>query len=274
MDLSKLSKQEIVIVGCGKMGSALLKGWLAEGLDPNEITVIDPNPSDWLIKQTVRLNKTLPINPSIVLIAVKPQMMPDVVPKLNKLGNSKTLFISIAAGTSISYFQRILGNQTPIVRAMPNTPASIGKGITAIIANAYVSDIELKATEKLLSSVGEIVSLDSEEQMDAVTAVSGSGPAYVFHLIEALADAGQANGLNAELSMTLAKATVAGAGLLAEKSNEDPTNLRINVTSPGGTTAAALKILMDQDTGFNSLLLKAVEAASNRSKELRGSEDG
>ena len=274
MNLSKLSKQEIVIVGCGKMGSALLKGWLAEGLDPNEITVIDPNPSDWLIKQTVRLNKTLPINPSIVLIAVKPQMMPDVVPKLNKLGNSKTLFISIAAGTSISYFQRILGNQTPIVRAMPNTPASIGKGITAIIANAYVSDIELKATEKLLSSVGEIVSLDSEEQMDAVTAVSGSGPAYVFHLIEALADAGQANGLNAELSMTLAKATVAGAGLLAEKSNEDPTNLRINVTSPGGTTAAALKILMDQDTGFNSLLLKAVEAASNRSKELRSSEDG
>jgi pyrroline-5-carboxylate reductase len=274
LDLSKLSKQEIVIVGCGKMGSALLKGWLAEGLNPNEITVIDPNPSDWLIKQTVRLNKTLPINPSIVLIAVKPQMMPDVVPKLKKLGNSKTLFISIAAGTSISYFQRILGNQTPIVRAMPNTPASIGKGITAIIANAYVSDIELKATEKLLSSVGEIVSLDSEEQMDAVTAVSGSGPAYVFHLIEALADAGQANGLNAELSMTLAKATVAGAGLLAEKSNEDPTNLRINVTSPGGTTAAALKILMDQDTGFNSLLLKAVEAASNRSKELRGSEDG
>ena len=274
MDLSKLSKQEIVIVGCGKMGSALLKGWLAEGLDPNEITIIDPNPSDWLIKQTVRLNKTLPINPSIVLIAVKPQMMPDVVPKLNKLGNSKTLFISIAAGTSISYFQRILGNQTPIVRAMPNTPASIGKGITAIIANAYVSDIELKATEKLLSSVGEIVSLDSEEQMDAVTAVSGSGPAYVFHLIEALADAGQANGLNAELSMTLAKATVAGAGLLAETSNEDPTNLRINVTSPGGTTAAALKILMDQDTGFNPLLSKAVEAASNRSKELRGSEDG
>jgi len=274
LNLSKLSKQEIVIVGCGKMGSALLKGWLAEGLDPNEITVIDPNPSDWLIKQTVRLNKTLPINPSIVLIAVKPQMMPDVVPKLKKLGNSKTLFISIAAGTSISYFQRILGNQTPIVRAMPNTPASIGKGITAIIANAYVSDIELKATKKLLSSVGKIVSLDSEEQMDAVTAVSGSGPAYVFHLIEALADAGQANGLNAELSMTLAKATVAGAGLLAETSNEDPTNLRINVTSPGGTTAAALKILMDQDTGFNSLLFKAVEAASNRSKELRGSEDG
>ena len=274
MDLSKLSKQEIVIVGCGKMGSALLKGWLTEGLNPNEITVIDPYPSDWLIKQTVRLNKTLPSNPSIVLIAVKPQMMPDVVPKLKKLGNSKTLFISIAAGTSISYFQRILGNQTPIVRAMPNTPASIGKGITAIIANAYVSDIELIATEKLLSSVGEIVSLDSEEQMDAVTAVSGSGPAYVFHLIEALADAGQANGLNAELSMTLAKATVAGAGLLAEKSNEDPTNLRINVTSPGGTTAAALRILMDQDTGFNSLLLKAVEAASNRSKELRGSEDG
>lgn len=274
MELSKLSKQEIVIVGCGKMGSALLKGWLAEGLDPNEITVIDPDPSDWLIKQTVRLNKTLPINPSIVLIAVKPQMMPDVVPKLKKLGNSKTLFISIAAGTSISYFQRILGNQTPIVRAMPNTPASIGKGITAIIANAYVSDIELKATKKLLSSVGKIVSLDSEEQMDAVTAVSGSGPAYVFHLIEALADAGQANGLNAELSMTLAKATVAGAGLLAETSNEDPTNLRINVTSPGGTTAAALKVLMDQDTGFNSLLSKAVEAASNRSKELRGSEDG
>ena len=154
MNLSKLSKQEIVIVGCGKMGSALLRGWLTEGLDPNEITVIDPNPSDWLIKQTVRLNKTLPIKPSIVLIAVKPQMMPDVVPKLKKLGNSKTLFISIAAGTSISYFERILGNQTPIVRAMPNTPASIGKGITAIISNDYVSDVELKATEKLLSSVG------------------------------------------------------------------------------------------------------------------------
>ncbi len=274
MNLSKLSKQDIVIVGCGKMGSALLRGWLTEGLDPNEITVIDPNPSDWLIKQTVRLNKTLPINPSIVLIAVKPQMMPDVVPKLKKLGNSKTLFISIAAGTSISYFERILGNQTPIVRAMPNTPASIGKGITAIISNDYVSNVELKATEKLLSSVGKIVFLDSEEQMDAVTAVSGSGPAYVFYLIEALADAGQSNGLNAELSMTLAKATVVGAGLLAETSDEDPASLRINVTSPGGTTAAALKILMNKDTGFHPLLSKAVEAASNRSKELRSSEDG
>ena len=256
------------------MGSALLRGWLTEGLDPNEITVIDPNPSDWLIKQTVRLNKTLPINPSIVLIAVKPQMMPDVVPNLKKLGNSKTLFISIAAGTSISYFERILGNQTPIVRAMPNTPASIGKGITAIISNNYVSGVELKATEKLLSSVGKIVFLDSEEQMDAVTAVSGSGPAYVFHLIEALADAGQSNGLNAELSMTLAKATVVGAGLLAETSDEDPATLRNNVTSPGGTTAAALKILMNKDTGLHSLLSKAVEAASNRSKELRSSEDG
>jgi pyrroline-5-carboxylate reductase len=184
------------------------------------------------------------------------------------MGGGETLFISVAAGTPIAYFEGILGAATPLVRAMPNTPAAIGKGITALIGNNASDASHVSLAQALLSAVGQTVALDSEAQMDAVTGVSGSGPAYVFHLIETLAAAGVAQGLPSDLAMQLAKATVAGAGALAEESAEDPAQLRINVTSPNGTTQAALEVLMDKQSGFPALLDQAVAAATNRSKEL------
>jgi pyrroline-5-carboxylate reductase len=162
----------------------------------------------------------------------------------------------------------MLGPDTPIIRAMPNTPAAIGRGITALIGNAKSDSSDLELAEGLLLVVGQVVRLDSEDQMDAVTAVSGSGPAYVFHLIETLAAAGVAQGLPTDMAMALAKATVGGAGELAETADQDPAQLRINVTSPNGTTQAALEVLMDKDSGFPPLLQRAVAAAADRSKEL------
>ena len=179
-----------------------------------------------------------------------------------------TLFLSVAAGTTIAHYEAVLGAKTPIIRAMPNTPAAIGLGITAITGNAQATPAHLDLAQALLSAVGQVVRLEGEHQMDAVTAVSGSGPAYVFHLIETLAAAGEAEGLPAALSLQLARATVAGAGALAEASDESPGQLRVNVTSPAGTTAAALAVLMDPETGFPPLLKRAVRAAADRGREL------
>lgn len=268
MTLDDLAARGLVLLGCGKMGSAMLEGWLKGGLPPNSVWVLDPNPSDWLKAQGVHINNGLPDSPAIVLVAVKPQMMGDALPSIAALGNGTTLFVSVAAGTTIARFEAVLGAQTPIVRAMPNTPAAVAKGITALIGNPHVDDAQLSLAEELLQAVGQTVRLDTEAQMDAVTGVSGSGPAYVFHLIETLAAAGQAQGLPAELAMKLAKATVAGAGALAETAQETPSQLRVNVTSPNGTTQAALEVLMNEETGFPPLLKTAVAAATNRSKEL------
>ncbi|WP_323780198.1 pyrroline-5-carboxylate reductase [Thalassovita sp.] len=268
MDMDHVASNGLVLLGCGKMGSAMLAGWLKQGLPAKSVWVIDPKPSDWLQSTGVHINADLPKTPAVVLIAVKPQMMGDALPTLAAMGNGKTVFISVAAGTPIAQFEQVLGSQTPIVRAMPNTPAAIGRGITAIIGNAHVSGAALNLAETLLTAVGQVVRLESEDQMDAVTGLSGSGPAYVFHLIETLAAAGQAQGLSAELAMQLAKATVAGAGALAEEAEEDPAQLRINVTSPNGTTQAALEVLMDETNGFPALLKRAVKAATDRSKEL------
>ena len=268
MDMERIAGDGLVLLGCGKMGSAMLAGWLKEGLPSSSVWVIDPNPSDWLQSTGVHINADLPANPAVVLVAVKPQMMGDALPVLTAMGDGDTVFVSVAAGTPISRFEDVLGAKTPIVRAMPNTPAAVGRGITAIIGNAQVSDDALDMAEGLLSAVGQVVRLDSESQMDAVTGVSGSGPAYVFHLIETLAAAGEAQGLSADLAMKLAKATVAGAGALAEAAEEDPAQLRINVTSPNGTTQAALEVLMDETDGFPALLNRAVKAATDRSKEL------
>lgn len=258
----------LVLLGCGKMGSAMLAGWLEGGLPATSVWVLDPNPSDWLQGSGVHINTDLPVNPALVLVAVKPQMMGAALPKLQALGNGETLFVSVAAGTSIATFEQTLGADTPIVRAMPNTPAAIGQGITALIGNAKTSDADLAMTEALLAAIGQTVRLESEAQMDAVTGVSGSGPAYVFHLIETLAAAGEAQGLPAELAMQLAKATVAGAGALAAISEETPSQLRVNVTSPNGTTQAALEVLMQETGGFPDLLRRAVAAATTRSEEL------
>ncbi|MEP2781723.1 MAG: pyrroline-5-carboxylate reductase [Pseudoruegeria sp.] len=271
MNLDDVNSRGLVLLGCGKMGSAMLAGWLERGVSHTSIWILDPYPSDWVKAQSqagVHLNEGVPDAPAIVLIAVKPQMMGDALPALQKLSSDRTVFLSVAAGTPIAAFEAALGGTRRIIRAMPNTPAAVGRGITAMIANTHSDKDDLSLAENLLSAVGQVVCLDDESQMDGVTAVSGSGPAYVFHLIEALAAAGEAQGLSAELSMKLAKATVGGAGQLAEDAAEDPTQLRINVTSPAGTTAAALEVLMSETDGFPVLLDKAVKAAADRSREL------
>lgn len=258
----------LVLLGCGKMGSAMLAGWLAGGLSPSSVYVIDPHPSDWLKSTGVHLNADLPPTPAVVLVAVKPQMMGAALPTLAALGNSNTLFISVAAGTTIAAFEAAFGDRSRIVRAMPNTPAAIAQGITAIVGNTHAGATGLDMAEDLLTAIGQVVRLDDEAQIDAVTGVSGSGPAYVFHLIETMAAAGAAQGLPEDLAMALAKATVAGAGALAKQSDETPSQLRVNVTSPNGTTQAALEVLMDETTGFPTLLPRAVKAATDRSRAL------
>ncbi|MCI2394378.1 pyrroline-5-carboxylate reductase [Aliiroseovarius sediminis] len=268
-DMKELEARGLVLLGCGKMGSAMLEGWLAQGLPVGSVWVNDPYPSDWLAGlEGLNLNADLPDNPAIVLVAVKPQMMADALPTLAAYGNGETLFLSVAAGTSIATYEDMLGSETPIIRAMPNTPAAIARGISAMCGNDHATAGHLDMAQSLLSAVGQVVRLDGEHQMDAVTGVSGSGPAYVFHLIETLAAAGAAQGLSDELAMQLAKATVAGAGALAMQADDDPAQLRVNVTSPGGTTAAALEVLMNEENGFPALLNRAVAAAANRSKEL------
>ena len=269
MDMDDLEKRGLVLLGCGKMGSAMLEGWLKGGLPASSVWVIDPKPSEWLQGTGVHLNQDLPPDPGLVLVAVKPQMMGDALPEMQALGGGKTLFVSVAAGTPIAHFESVLGAGTPIVRAMPNTPAAVARGITAIIGNAQATDAHLGLAEALLRAVGQVVRLESEDQMDAVTGLSGSGPAYVFHLIECMAQAGEAQGLSPELAMQLAQATVAGAGALAEAADETPAQLRVNVTSPNGTTQAGLEVLMDEDTGLPPLMRATVKAATDRSKELR-----
>lgn len=266
--LEQVARDGLVLLGCGKMGSALLTGWLAAGVPPSSVWVIEPNPSDWLKASGVHLNAGVPPAPAVALLAVKPQMMGAALPALVALGNGTTLFISIAAGTTIAAFEAVLGAQTPIVRTMPNTPAMVNRGITALCRNGHVTDAGMDVAVALMAAVGETVILDGEHQIDAVTGVSGSGPAYVFHLIEAMAAAGQAEGLAPDVAMRLARATVCGAGELAYRSGDSAAQLRVNVTSPGGTTAAALAVLMDGETGFPPLLAKAVKAAADRGREL------
>ena len=268
MALDRVARDGLVLLGCGKMGTALLTGWLSAGVPPASVWVIEPNPTEWLRGCGVHLNLGVPTAPAVALLAVKPQMMGTALPALQALGNGTTLFISIAAGTTIATFEAALGGRTPIVRTMPNTPAMVGRGITALCGNASVSAADMALARDLMAAVGQVVDLDGEHQIDAVTAVSGSGPAYVFHLIETMAAAGEAEGLPADVAMQLARATVCGAGELAFQSPDPAAQLRINVTSPGGTTAAALGVLMDPDTGFPSLLKRAVKAAADRGREL------
>jgi pyrroline-5-carboxylate reductase len=267
----------LVLVGAGKMGGALLEGWLARGLDPSRIVVQDPDPGEQaraLLARRQILNVAparaaalLSEAPSVIVLAVKPQLIDATVPPLVPLVAQATLVISIAAGRTISSLEAYFPPGAAIVRAMPNTPASIGRGISVCVANGHATPEQRERCEDLLAAVGEVVWVDDESVMDAVTAVSGSGPAYVFLLAECLAEAGREQGLDAELARRLAIATVAGAGELMHRSGIDPSVLRENVTSPGGTTAAALSVLMGPD-GLKPLLVKAVAAAAGRSREL------
>jgi len=266
MDFNDLNARGLVLLGCGKMGSAMLAGWLDSGLAPSACHVIDPNPSDWVRSSGVRIGSNLPADPAALVVAIKPQMMDAALDQVASLGEGDTLVISIAAGTPLSRFEAAFGAQTPVVRAMPNTPAAIGKGITAMIGNAAAQGAQLDLAEALLCAVGAVVRLETEDQIDAVTGLSGSGPAYVFHMIEAMTAAGIAEGLAPDLSVKLARATVAGAGALAIETGETAEQLRINVTSPGGTTAAGLSVLMSE---LPDLMARTVAAATARAKELK-----
>lgn len=268
MTLDDLNRTGLVLLGCGKMGSALLAGWLARGVAAQSVTVLEPHPSDWLRATGVNLNTDLPAAPAVVLLAVKPQMMGAALPALAALGNGATLFVSIAAGTTLARLAEVLGAKTPIIRTMPNTPAAVGAGVTALIGNANLLAGHMALAEALMQAVGQTAQLKSEAQMDAVTALSGSGPAYVFHLIEAMAQAGEKLGLAPDMAMTLARATVTGAGALAAADPLPAATLRANVTSPGGTTAAALGVLMDPENGLPPLMARAMDAAARRSQEL------
>jgi len=261
----------LVLVGCGKMGSAMLEGWLAGDVQPSDVWILEPFPSDRLKAleaQGLHLNSGLPQAPALCMLAVKPQYMKAALPQLKGMG--RTVFLSIAAGIPLETLAQELGDG-PIIRAMPNTPAAIGRGITALVGNAAATPENMQLAESLLQAIGETIRLDSETQMDAVTALSGSGPAYVFHLIEVMAAAGIAEGLPEAMATKLATATVAGAGMLASASIETAGQLRANVTSPAGTTEAGLKVLMNAKNGLRPLMRKTIGAAADRSKALRDS---
>ncbi len=264
-------------IGAGKMGSAILAGALERGLPPALVRVQEPSPnadvSALLSRHGLKAEARLaPSDPptSILILAVKPQAMGDVLPAIAPLVAPQTLIVSIAAGKPIAFYEALLPDGTAIVRAMPNTPAAIGKGITICCANASVSLAQRAACAALLATVGEVDWIEDEDLMDAVTAVSGSGPAYVFHLVEAMAKAGVAAGLDETLAMKLARATVSGSGALMEASPEAAATLRQNVTSPGGTTAAALDVLMRDGDGLGDLMTRAILAAQKRGRELAG----
>lgn len=272
-----LAAARLLLVGCGKMGGALARGWLAAGARADNIVAVEPAPeAAAAFAESPRptfvgsIEKAPPdFDPDVILFAVKPQVMDAVVPAYTRFAESGAVFLSIAAGTPIRFFEAALSPAAPIVRSMPNTPAAVGRGVTAAICNANVPPEGRALCEALLRAVGEVVWVTDEADIDAVTAVSGSGPAYVFHLVEALAAGGVAEGLSPEAAGALARATVAGAGELLYRSPEDAATLRRNVTSPGGTTEAALKILMAED-GLGALMEKAIAAAAHRSRELGG----
>ena len=267
----------LLLVGCGKMGGALLQGWIERGMPADDIAVVEPEAAAvgalpgtagiHLVAEPAALAGDH--RPDIVVFAVKPQGLAEVAPLYRRFAGPGTVFLSIAAGRTIAFFEAALGAGAAVVRTMPNTPAAVRRGIAAACANANVSADQRAACQGLLEAVGEVVWVDDEALLDPVTAVSGSGPAYVFWLIECLAAAGVAEGLPPEVAERLARATVIGAGELARQSAEPAAVLRRNVTSPGGTTEAALAVLMAED-GLAPLMARAVAAATRRSRELAG----
>ncbi|MEM8750766.1 MAG: pyrroline-5-carboxylate reductase [Pseudomonadota bacterium] len=272
-----VSSPTLCLVGAGNMGGAMLGGWLAAGRDPGAIMVIDPKPpepmADMIAEHGVRWVRDAKDagRADIVLVAVKPNIIGQVLPTLTPVVDGDTVLVSVAAGIPIERlaepFGLFDGAPAKVVRSMPNTPAMVQRGITVCVANSGVSDAQREDVTTLLEAIGAVEWVDDEGLIDAVTGVSGSGPAYVFHLVEALAEAGKTAGLPNALAERLALETVSGAGELLRQSDLPPSQLRINVTSPNGTTAAALEVLMGEG-GFPELLEKAVAAATNRSREL------
>lgn len=264
----------LLLIGCGKMGGAMLEGWLARGLAPGKTWVVEPAGVPDLAARGIHVVAELAavpvdLDPAAVVVAVKPQTMDKVLPLLAKLVTARSLVLSIAAGKRIALFETALGSAVPVVRAMPNTPAAVGRGMTVLVAGAAAGPAERDLAGTLCAAVGSIGWVEDEGLIDVVTALSGGGPAYVFLLIEVLAKAGVASGLDAELAMRLARETVTGSGELARLSAEPADQLRRNVTSPAGTTERALNVLMAED-GLQPLFDRAIAAATARSRELAG----
>jgi pyrroline-5-carboxylate reductase len=264
----------ILLVGSGKMGQAMLGGWVNTFVNPADIVVIDPDAGNLAVAQGLGcLGYMSPhdidasFHPDAIVLAVKPQMMTDVLPKFRSFADHGALIISIAAGTSIRTFEDSFGGDAAIIRAMPNTPAAIRQGMIVCCQNGNANSEQVDMCDKLMTAIGTVAWIDDEKHMDAVTGLSGSGPAYVFYMIESMTAAGIQAGLPEDLAETLAEVTIAGAGQLAIQSDEPASKLRENVTSPNGTTAAGLAILMAED-GLGNLMVKTVDAATKRSREL------
>jgi pyrroline-5-carboxylate reductase len=264
----------VVLVGAGNMGGAMLAGWLNAGVPGSSVIVVDPSPPESMLKLVAGSGARHVVGvpggriAGVLFLALKPQVMESVLPALKSTIGLNTVVISVAAGKPLAFLERHLG-EAAMVRAMPNTPAMIGRGVTGVYANANVSNAQRELVQSLLEVSGPVEWLATEEDIDAVTAVSGSGPAYVFYLVECMAEAGRKLGLPADLAMRLARETVSGAGELLHQSADEASRLRQNVTSPGGTTAAALEVLMAQN-GMQPLFDQAIAAARNRARELAG----
>lgn len=265
----------LLLAGCGNMGRALLRGWLSHGMIRKAV-IVEPSPHDMPQDDNLAICSDfsgVPADffPDIVVFAVKPQILPDMIGHYARYATPSTIFLSIAAGKTIGFFEKHLGTAAKIVRAMPNTPASIHAGITGACANPHITSDDRYKIDHLLQAVGDVVWVDDEKLINPVTALSGSGPAYVFLLIETMAKAGIKTGLPADIAEKLARATVYGSGLLAKKEQATPAQvLRKNVTSPGGTTAAALGVLMRDKSGMQDIFDEALKAATDRAKELEG----
>jgi pyrroline-5-carboxylate reductase len=273
--MKKLLPNSLVLVGAGKMGGAMLEGWIGSGLAGSKVAIIDPLPSPELVRYCeangIAVNPAASSreSPDVLVLGIKPQMLDAAAPNLTGFVGDGTLVLSILAGKTIADLKDRLKGARAIVRAMPNLPASVGRGISGAIASPEVTQTQRAMADTLLSGVGQVEWVEREALIDAVTGVSGSGPAYVFYLVECLAKAGEAEGLPPDLALRLARATVEGAGELLQKSNLPASTLRQNVTSPGGTTAAGLQILMAEN-GLEPLIAGTVRAARRRAAELSG----
>ncbi len=273
---SSLGSGCLVLIGAGKMGTAMLQGWLEAGVTGDQVTIFDPAPPPETM--AVIAHNSISHNPPLdsvdgveaILVAVKPQMVDEVLPAMKGLASDNPLVVSVVAGKTIAAFRQHFGEATPVIRTIPNTPAAVGRGITAMAASDGVSAKQSELATALLASLGEVVTVADEALIDACTAISGSGPAYIFYMTECMTAAAVKLGLPADIAEQLARATVAGAGELMRATGIPAGTLRENVTSPKGTTYAALQVLMADEDGMKQLMVRATAEAEKRSRELAG----
>nr|WP_268257697.1 pyrroline-5-carboxylate reductase [Roseibium sp.] len=267
--MDKLAKRGVCLIGCGFMGKALVEAWLAKGMPAGSIYVRDPRPSDWLQSQAgVNINEPFPASPAAIVIATRPQIVEKVLAPLGSFGGGETVILSIAASKPISVLEKQFPDGTPIIRAMPNLPATVGSAVSTFVANEALTASQKVEALKLIAAFGSVVELPDEDLLPVVTALSGAGPAYVFAMAEAFAAAGARLGLPEDLAHELAVRTVAGAGRMLAQPDADATGFRVAVTSKGGTTEAGMLEFMADENGIQDLARRTVEAAAERCKEL------